>query len=174
MVCELTIPKRKICSAQRPLHPGPDRDHKGAGPAHRGHRQRYRSVQQSICGFQDGKGHRRAKKKPASEAIQKATAEATRVPYETMEICLKGLDITAGDSRQIKSQRSFRSGRCSPQSAGRLKRGIFECDDKPAGDQRRKIREEFDNAAGMVKEAEARRPIFIQRSWRPFRAAAAI
>ena len=148
MVCELTIPKEKyaqykdLCTLVRTeitkvrdqLIEGIDRDTEA-----------YSRVSAAFKMAKDTDEQKKAR----SEAIQKATAEATRVPYETMEICLKGLDITA----EIV-------GRSNPNAASDLLAGLkgayMNVMINLPGIKDEKIREEFDNAAGMVKEAEAK------------------
>ena len=95
-------------------------------------------------------------KKARSEAIQKATAEATRVPYETMEICLKGLDITAEIVGRSNPNAASDLGVAALNLLAGLKGAYMNVMINLPGIKDEKIREEFDNAAGMVKEAEAK------------------
>ena len=94
MVCDLTIPKEKyaadkelckqvkedILAVFAELVRGIDKD-----------TQAYNRVSAAFKLPKETEEQKAAR----SAAIQEATIEATRVPYETMELCLRGLDVTA-------------------------------------------------------------------------------
>lgn len=155
MVCELTIPKEKyaqhkdLCTLVRTeitkvrdqLIEGIDRDTEA-----------YSRVSAAFKMAKDTDEQKKAR----SKAIQKATAEATRVPYETMEICLKGLDITAEIVGRSNPNAASDLGVAALNLLAGLKGAYLNVMINLPGIKDEKIREEFDNAAGMVKEAEAK------------------
>ncbi len=87
-------------------------------------------------------------------AIQEATKEATRVPYQTMEVCLKGLDITAEIVGRSNPNAASDLGVAALNLLAGLKGAYMNVMINLPGIKDEAVKAEFANAGEMADEAE--------------------
>ncbi len=89
-----------------------------------------------------------------SKAIQEATIVATEVPFETMQLCMKGLEITSKIVGKSNPNASSDLGVAALNLLAGLKGAYLNVMINLPGIKDENAREPFDHAEKMVKEGE--------------------